>query len=425
MDSDNLEFCTVQYEGGEYVRNFIMIVCTCLFVIVLPQVVHATDHEEGESEEKPKKGLVRGLVHQVKDTVEQTVQSTGDVVEETVKFTGDTVERTVNMTADTVKTVVDPKQEKPVKTIVDQTTQFVGETVESTTPVVKQTTQTVQTVTNEMVQVTKPLPKVPVVTDVVDKTTETVVGVTDQVKETVDKTVSTVTETVSKPLKKPDEDTQVVEEKPVRQPSVDTKPIEKPSNQPSVTEKPVQDNIPVVTKPVQQEKPVAEKEKVVGSTVVTEAGAEESPATPFEKATSRDEVEAEESQKKQSYSAEFVQPMSEAFTMERKVVQDREVVLNLDKAVRNLSSQAFPLRPSANQFKIANVQLITGASSTVSASSASSGMSGIGAILGESDWMFAKSKQHKWYLEDSIGVRQWSHAPPGQPPKFAPFLYVM
>lgn len=427
-----LKILYIEDKGGEYVRNFIVVLCTSFFIILLPTAVHANESPETQKEEKVKRGLVGGLLQQVKGTVDKTVKTTGDLVEETVKFTGDTVERTVNLTTDTVNTVTDPKQKRPVKAVVENTTNFVGETVEKTVPVVEQTTKTVQTVTNETVKVTKPLPKVPVVTPVVDKTTETVEKVTEQVKHTVDNTVGTVTETVSKPLKKEPEkgNPQSAEVKPVeeagqtQEPSP-TLPAEKP-NQQVVTGKPSQGpsslpevNEPETKLPSEEKRPEAKPDvDRQGESVVHESG----------KGDSSDSMEVEVShvtERPDSQSLQNAKAMEDQFSMERNAEQTKPASTD-SKTLKTISSQATPLEPSNGSTLMSDVQLITGASSiNVSAPSTSSGISGFGAVLGD-DWLMnAEIVRQKWVLEDLLGMLQCSHAPPGQPPQSTPFLYVI
>ncbi|WP_191691541.1 hypothetical protein [Sporosarcina gallistercoris] len=410
-------------------RNFIAVLCTSVFLIVLPTAVHANENPEIQKEEKAKKGLVGGLLQQVKGTVDKTVKSTGELVEETVKFTGDTVDRTVNFTTETVNTVADPKQKKPVKTVVENTTNFVGETVEKTVPVVEQTTKTVQTVTNETVKVTKPLPKVPVVTPVVEQTTQTVEKVTEQVKKTVDDTVGTVTETVSKPLmKKPVEGTPPVAEEKPNQGSSQTSPTEKP-DQPNVTEQPSEDRYPTAgenhagtpeaTVPSEGERPEAKPEvDIQGESPVKESVKEDT-------TVSKGHAVNKESEEINSASAQGAKPIEDQFTMERKGKRTKTPSTD-SKSLETMSSQAFPLKPSTRSSWMSDVQLVTGTSSIhLSTSSTSTGTSGFGAILAD-DWLMnAEIVSQKWYLEDILGILQCSHAPPGQPPQSTPFLYVI
>ncbi|WOV84898.1 hypothetical protein PGH26_02950 [Sporosarcina jeotgali] len=416
-------------------RNFIVVLCTSLFLMVMPSVGYANETPQDQPEDKPKRGLVGGLLNQVKNTVDKTVKSTGELVDETVKFTGDTVERTVELTTGTVNTVVDPKQ-KPVKTIVENTTNFVGETVEKTVPVVEQTTKTVQTVTNETVKVTKPLPKVPVVTPVVDKTAETVDKATAQVKKTVDETAGTVAETVSKPLQKqPATNTlPAVGEKPNQDLSSDSSggQMEQPSR-PIVTEKPRQEQFPAAeenqseipggTRPSQEklpeQKPEADNE--------TKSPAKNNVKS--DSAISKDPAVSAEITQVNTYSTQGVKPIEEKFTVERKALQEgkqQKVSSNKSETRKTSSNDAYPLKPSGKSSWISNVQLITGSSSiSVPAPSISSGISGVGAVISD-DWLMkAEITRQKWYLEDIIGTLQWSHAPPGQPPQSTPFLYVI
>ncbi|REB08702.1 hypothetical protein DVB69_06120 [Sporosarcina sp. BI001-red] len=403
-------------------RNFIVVFCTSILLFLLPAVVLANENQKDQKEEK--RGLVGGLLHQAKDTVDKTVKSTGDLANETVKFTGDTVERTVDFTSGTVNTLADPNQKRPVKSVVENTTNFVGETMESTVPVVGQTTKTVQTVTNETVKVTKTLPKVPVVTQVVDKTTETVNKTTEQVKETVDKTVGAVTETVSKPLKK-----QPVNETPS---VVEVKPTEQPSQKPSV-EQPKRPA--VIEKPREEQDPVADgnPSEIPSSGKRLEAKPENDniKRSPVKENIEEDlivsieQVVSKETEQSSTYSVQGVKRIEEQFTMERKDKQTETSSTN-SKAMNNNSNQAFPLKPSNRSSWMSDVQLITGSSSIrVSASSVSSGISGIGAVLAD-DWLMkTEIIRQKWYSEDILGTLQWSHAPPGQPPQSTPFLYVI
>ena len=417
-------------------RNFIVVLCTSLFLIVMPSVGYANETPQDRPEDKPKRGLVGGLLNQVKNTVDKTVKSTGELVDETVKFTGDTVERTVDLTTETVNTVVDPKQKKPVKTIVEKTTNFVGETVEKTVPVVEQTTETVQTVTNETVKVTKPLPKVPVVTPVVDKTAETVDKATAQVKKTVDETAGTVAETVSKPLQKqPVTNTPSVSGEKINQdlskdPSGEQ--MEQPSR-PDVTEKPHEEQFPAAdenqseipggTRPSQEKLP--EQKPETGNET-------KSPAknnVKDDSAISKEPSVSTEIEQVSTYSTQGVKPIEEKFTMARKALQEGKqlkVSSKKSESMKTTSNDAYPLKPSGKSSWISNVQLITGSSSiSVPAPSISSGMSGIGAVVSDGWLMKAEITRQKWYLEDIIGTLQWSHAPPGQPPQSTPFLYVI
>lgn len=365
----------------------------------MPGVGHANENPQDSPEEKPKRGLVGGILNQVNDTVDKTVKSTGNLVEETVKFTGDTVERTVGFTTETVNIVADPNQKKPVKALVESTTNFVGETVEKTVPVVEQTTKTVQTVTNETVEVTKPLPKVPVVTPVVDITTETVDKATEQVKKTVDETTGTVADAVSKPLKK-----EPVKDTP---PGVEGNPIETPNQEPSME----QPSPPVVTEKPREEQFLVD-DKVKGDSLV-----------------SKETAAGMDNELASSHSIQGVKPIVEQFAMEQKPVLDdgqTEVPSTTRKSMKTISSQAHPLKASDRSSWISDVQLITGSSSiSVTGPSITSGMSALGAVLAD-DWiMKAEIVRQKWYLEDILGALQWSHAPPGQPPQSTPFLYVI
>lgn len=423
-----LEILCNEKEGGETVRNFIVVLCTSIFLIAMPIVAHANENPESQKEEKAKKGLVGGLLQQVKGTVDKTVKSTGDLVEETAKFTGDTVERTVNFTTETVQTVVDPKQKKPIKTVVGNTTNFVGETVEKTVPVVEQTTKTVQTVTNEAVKVTKPLPKIPVVTPVVEQTTQTVEKVTEQVKKTVDDTVGTVTESVSQPLKKkPVESTPPVVEEQLDQGSSRVPPIEKPNrpngtNQPSEEQDPSVDeshtgtseeHLPSVGKRPKVEPEVNLQGEIPGKERVTE---ETTASIGYGVNTQTDQAI--------TTSMHGVQSIEDLSAKKQKTKQVKNASAD-SNSLKTVSSQAFPLKSSAKTSWLSDVALATGTSSIqLSTSTTSTSTSGFGAILSDEWRMNTRTISQQWDMEDILGKLQCSHAPPGQPPQSTPFLYV-
>ncbi|MGN7407957.1 hypothetical protein [Sporosarcina sp. SAFN-010] len=394
-------------------RNFLVVLCTILFLLVMPGVGYANENPQDSPEEKPKRGLVGGILNQVNDTVDKTVKSTGNLVEETVKFTGNTGERTVGFTTETVNIVADPNQKKPVKAVVESTTNFVGETVEKTVPVVEQTTKTVQTVTNETVKVTKPLPKVPVVAPVVDITTETVDKATEQVKKTVDETAGTVADAVSKPLKKePVKDTPpVAEGKPIEKPNLEPSKGQNLPKEPPSIEQVEQPSRPAVTeKPREEQFLAADKDK--GDSLVSK-----------ETAADKDKELAS------SHSIQGAKPIGEQFAMERKPVLDdgqAEVPSTTRESMKTISNHAHPLKPSDRSSWISDFQLITGSSSiSVTGISITSGMSAFGAVLAD-DWLMkAEIVRQKWYFEDILGALQWSHAPPGQPPQSTPFLYMI
>ncbi|GKV69305.1 hypothetical protein NCCP2716_18030 [Sporosarcina sp. NCCP-2716] len=434
-------------------RNAFAVLCTSLLLFCLPGAVLADDGKETEPA-KERRGLVGGLLNQVKSTVDETLTSTGQLVEETVKFTGDTVDRTAKFTEDTVKTVTKPSGKRPVKEIVENTTNFVGETVESTVPVVEKTTETVQKVTEEAVKVTKPLPKVPVVTPVVDKTTATVTDLTGKVTETADETVGTVVETVTKPLKKPSAEKPTVRpdepsaEEGAPAPSVPGKPDQpaKP-DQPSTPAEPPTvkpDEKPQNGRPVKPEAPETGKPVLPESPGADEKAEEIIPAIPLEKpqkapaadatnnavssvegtetADSRTDVEQSRDYNTDA-AADQVLPLAESFSMESsgQAVKAEERVVQSDE----VTTAAVPLKPETSAKWKPAVEWVTGSSSvSITPSVSVSAGGGVHAIPAD-DWQIAVDNiRQKWYVEDIIGTLQWVHSPPGQPPQSSPFLYV-
>ncbi|GEM_PF-5651370 len=432
-------------------RHVVAVLCTSLLLFCLPGAVMADDGEEKEPA-KERKGLVGGLLNQVKSTVDQTLTSTGQLVEETVKFTGDTVDRTVTFTEDTVKTVTKPSGKRPVKEILENTTNLVGETVESTVPVVEKTTETVQKITEEAVKVTKPLPEVPVVTPVVDKTTETVTGLTGKVTETADETVGAVVETVAKPLKKPAPEKPSVEEE---TPSAEVPEPSVPGNsdQPAKPERPSAPAEQPVVKPEEKpqnggaDKPEASKPSRPESSEPSDGLEMIIPAIPLEKpektpAVSRTDndlstdedgaadADSTDVTELRDHAAEApadqVMPLAESFLMDtsgQAAPSEKQTVTA--KQSQEISTSAIPLKPGSSTTWKPAVEWVTGSSSiSISPSVSVSAGGGISAVPAD-DWQMAvESIRQKWYLEDIVGALQWTHAPPGQPPQSAPFLYV-
>lgn len=355
--------------------------CSMLFILLMisAQVVYA-------EEETKRHGLVEGLLKQVDSTVKDTTKSVGKVVESTVEGTQKTVEETVSVTKDIVRTVVEPTTEKPISSVVNKTVEHVGKTVENVTPVVENTTATVTVVTKKVEEVVEELPEIPVVKEVVKEVGSVVHGTGQSVTDTVDKTVN---DTVK-----------VVKNLP---PSEAKKPVQKP------IEKPIDTSVPEKERIEPERHSKVEDQTMTDNSIVPLEG-----KSPTQEPTDVSEEKTD------------VAFVVKEQTVEFNVARKREAsikTLTAEKAEGNPTQPVIPKRPQPMSYD--HLAAITTSMTSISSQSVvTSGVADY--VMDVESWiMFNQPLEgRQWIHSSKIMRNQWTHAPPGQPPKQTPFLQV-
>ncbi|MDW0113003.1 hypothetical protein QT711_07380 [Sporosarcina saromensis] len=138
-----------------------------------------------ELDDKDERSL-SSVFEKVGTTVKNSVESVGKVTDSTVRSVDETLRDTHSFTQDTLRTVTSIDEEKPVSKVFNQTIDHVESTVSNLPQVVEETTKTIDRTVSDVKDVTEALPELPVVTPV-----------GKEVGKTVEKTTSAVTTTVN------------------------------------------------------------------------------------------------------------------------------------------------------------------------------------------------------------------------------------
>jgi len=403
------------------------------------------------------------------ETVNQTVSETTDVVKETGSAVTETVRATTNEVAKVpaVKPVADT-----VNKVVEPTLAVVDETLSTTTETVNTTVQETTSTVNQAVEATGNL-----VGDVSDTASETVQATVDETVDVVDKVTEPVREVVKKPLPKPAEKPQPEESnKPKPQETVKTEPqqTEKPRPQDPELQKPKpQEPAKEPNQDIQQPQP----EKVVKPDVKqpdaeSESGEQSKPDMPTRNVeteatikipaqqvkpvvTDKQETRMQAAEildtKKEPTAAFIIEEIIKQESTEKHMNHDSKMQLRQDnrKTVgsfvkelvnqkarfdqesfdgKTVASVTKPIEKQQDQeeiFKewersfVAQPPAQPQQSATVIHGGVMGG--GLSAILGDSI-MTGLQLIDQWTSQADYLSNQWVHAPPGQPPKFSPFL---
>ncbi|MEK3936712.1 hypothetical protein MKY41_15505 [Sporosarcina sp. FSL W7-1349] len=351
------------------------------------------------------------------------------VVDETADFVQGTAERTLDFTTDTLREVGTP-YEQPVRNIVSSTENFVGETLESTVPVVETTTETVQTVVEDVTAVTDIAPNVPLVTSVLEETTSGLQEVVGHTREAVDETVSTAVKGVAAPLKSTGAEREPVEQMPQPEQPIVAENENADAGQPEqkmqideldspdtqkATSNSGSSSIPAV-KPTEMKEVETAMEMVPAVRTEPPASIEEAPKTEIpEKVAETVNADADTEETIEPFDA--VEPTTASGNSAGKQTEASKI-----------HPMNEPLPEGAPGERIPNFTVsVSAGSSSITLIPASPGGThadlGVNAMLADSlHWLLPIKP--RWNRQNERIWTQWTHAPPGQPPQTAPFLYV-
>lgn len=359
---------------------------TLMFFLLLTIIPFQVEAEDTEQEEK-RSGLLSNTVNNLLGTTEEIVDSVQETVTE--------VEKSVPVL-------------KPVTNVVSEVEKVTLPVVHDVvTGVTEATDSTLSGVVEGVGKTFNRLPEIPVVTPVLNKTTETLDAVTSDVQTIVDTSEETVGNIVNI----------VVEEKLVQTPALVTKPDIKPTTISTTTgEKPSSNNS---EQEVSEEAKQPAKEQVIDATVVEVPV----PAQPIidtivseNESTSRSvplRVEDDES----FYPGELTDSNEKGIKLIEKDAKKQTVKVPVIPAI--------PLGPE--QKMIINSGAAWSGQKNVSSTGLSFLNSGNDVLQGflPSDEMLKELTKKKWYHQNSYAIVQWIHTPLRKPPEATPFLYVI
>lgn len=362
-----------------------------LFVLlyVIPFQVQAADSDQ---EQQKRSGLLNNTVTSLLGTTEGIVNSVQGTVTE--------LEKVVPVL-------------KPVTNVVTEVEKVTLPVVHDVvTGVTEATDSTLSVVVNEVEKTVKTLPEVPVVTPVLNKTTETLGAVTSEVQTIVDSSEETVGNIVNI----------LVEEKQEPKPVLVTNPDIKATTSSNTTTITTNEDR---ASSHQSELEVSEEAKQPAKKQVIDATVGEVPAP--EKLIIDSIVSENESA---SSSVPIVVEDNESFYPRALTDSDEKEIKVMKKVVKKQTVEipvtpAIPLGPE--QKMIINAGATWGGQTNASSIGLSFLNSGNDVLQGflPSDEMLKDLTKKKWYHKNSYAIVQWIHTPLRKPPEVTPFLYVI
>ena len=351
---------------------------------------------------------------QAADT-DQEQQKHSSLLNNTVTSLLGTTEVIVNSVQETVTEV------EQVVPVLKPVTNIVSEVEKATLPVMhdvvtgvtEATGSTLSGVVDEVEKTVETLPEVPVVTPVLNNTTETLDAVTSEVQTIVDASEETVGNIVNI----------MVEEKEEPKPVLVTNPdIKSITNSNATTITTNEDKAPSLQSEleVSEEAKRPAKEQVIDETV----GEVPAPAQP----TIVDTIVTENS--KDSIKITLINLDTESFHPRELTDSDEKEIKVMKKVVKKQIVEipvtpAIPLGPE--QKMIINGGATWGGQTNASSIGLSFLNSGNDVLQGflPSDEMLKDLTKKKWYHKNSYAIVQWIHTPLRKPPEVTPFLYVI
>lgn len=345
-----------------------------------------------ELDDKDERSL-SSVFEKVGATVKNSVESVGKVTDSTVRSVDETLRDTHSFTQDTLRTVTSIDEEKPVSKVFNSTIDYVEATVSNLPPVVEETTKTIDRTVSDVKDVTEALPELPVVTPVGKEVGKTVEKTTSAVTTTVNQKVAEVAQ-VPAVLKRKEP---FIEERPEAD-EVQSEGGTNPdlSTEPFTPKDDVEDEIKSSEKHVQK----MEMVELQSAMHIADHSSEQLGETLFRGIPANDGGETS-----------FVVGVSKSGVKEA----------NENENTREFMQKEFPLQliTSGHDAQYGVIQ----ANSTSGLSSPST--SGHADVLANILRPLSLSRDAVYHVgrRFSQNVKsQWSNAPPGQPPRFIPFL---
>lgn len=363
----------------------------CIGVFIISMIVPFAIGQ-AEAQDDKEAGSLSTVFEKVGETVKNSVQSVGQVAETTIRGVDDTLRETGSFTEDSLKNLTDPNEEKPVSSLINQTIDHIESTVSNTTPVVEETTKVVDQAVSDVKGVTEALPEMPVFTPVVEEAGKVVEETTTAVTTTVNKTVEEVEKvpTIVKPKK----------------PSMEKRPgTDKVQDEVDI--KPVVPTVPSLPADEVDDEPSSSINHVENPKMVEPQSPTSAVSGSIEQA---------------SLSEIPIERIVETNTVEKLSESEVNESLIVDAKIRKsaTSEKEVPFHPLANGHDVQIV--IQTNSTTVSSPTLTSGHADVFASMLR-PLSLSRDAVYQFGHHFSQTVKsQWSNAPPGQPPRFIPFL---